>query len=403
MSLAIVEILVECNSDDKFAIQGAMQVTADRLRQKWADKRLWNAVFNSLPKKKKLLTDLKLAAKVFYGNPADKSFEEKLRQVLQEQQKFSIKATQKAAREYTDTLTEELFLADTGFREILRGISKPRPPEDPLAGGTSAGKPAAACPPKKVKATRPILPAEQELQTALAALQKLPPKRIPQPASMPKGSHVPSISPNPRFVGREDELKQLAVWLKKGKKPVVIGQAASVDGMGGVGKTQLASEFAWRYGKYFSGGVFWLNFADPDLIPFEIAACGDPVNGSPLDVRVKRVLLEWQSEIPRLLIFDNCEDLHRLAQWLPQKGGSRVIVTTRQNNWDPALEVKSLLLGPLERQKSLALLRGYGGILAKDDRSPDLIAAELKDLPLALHMAGSLLGASLLRINRKSF
>ncbi len=126
MSLAIVEILVECNSDDKFAIQGAMQVTADRLRQKWADKRLWNAVFNSLPKKKKLLTDLKLAAKVFYGNPADRGFEGKLSQVLQEQQKFSIRAAQKAAREYTDTLTEELFLADTDFREILRGISKPR-------------------------------------------------------------------------------------------------------------------------------------------------------------------------------------------------------------------------------------------------------------------------------------
>ncbi len=183
----------------------------------------------------------------------------------------------------------------------------------------------------------------------------------------------------------------------------MIGQAASVDGMGGVGKTQLASEFAWRYGQYFSGGVFWLNFADPDLIPFEIAACGDPVNGSPLDVRVKRVLLEWQSEIPRLLIFDNCEDLHRLAQWLPQKGGSRVIVTTRQNNWDPALEVESLLLGPLERQKSLALLRGYGGILAKDDRSLDLIAAELKDLPLALHMAGSLLSASPLGIKPEDF
>ena len=42
----------------------------------------------------------------------------------------------------------------------------------------------------------------------------------------------------------------------------------------GYGKTQLAVEFAYRYGQFFAGGVFWLSFADPVGIDAEIAACG---------------------------------------------------------------------------------------------------------------------------------
>ena len=37
-----------------------------------------------------------------------------------------------------------------------------------------------------------------------------------------------------------------------------IGQSVAVTGMGGMGKTQLAREFAYRYGRFFDGGVFWL-------------------------------------------------------------------------------------------------------------------------------------------------
>ncbi len=45
--------------------------------------------------------------------------------------------------------------------------------------------------------------------------------------------------------------------------------------MGGIGKTQLAVEFAYRYGRYFHG-VHWLDARDPGLLPAEIAACGAP-------------------------------------------------------------------------------------------------------------------------------
>ncbi len=102
--------------------------------------------------------------------------------------------------------------------------------------------------------------AEEELKAALLKLAELPEREVPQPAPMPEGSRFPSIRPNPLFVGREDELKELAKYLKGGES-VAIGQVAAATGMGGIGKTQLASEFAHRYGQYFAGGVYWLSFA----------------------------------------------------------------------------------------------------------------------------------------------
>jgi len=243
----------------------------------------------------------------------------------------------------------------------------------------------------------PLEAGEDELKVALARLAELPENVIPKPALLPSGSHFPNICPNPLFVGRDDDLKQLACWLKGGGL-VTIGEEATTTGIGGIGKTQLANEFAHRYGQYFTGGVFWLSFAEPELIPSAVAACSDFEEAKPLEIKVKQVLSKWQSGIPRLLIFDNCEDSQLLVQWQPPTGGSRVLVTSRQRNWDPALEVKQLPLGLLKRAESTALLRGFLGDLLGEDLDLNLIAAELEDFPLALHMAGSFL-----RTNRHDF
>jgi hypothetical protein len=45
LGLAIVEGMADYNSDDYLAIEGAMLATAERLSKKWADKQLWNALF----------------------------------------------------------------------------------------------------------------------------------------------------------------------------------------------------------------------------------------------------------------------------------------------------------------------------------------------------------------------
>jgi hypothetical protein len=82
-------------------------------------------------------------------------------------------------------------------------------------------------------------------------------------------------APNPLFVGREDEMRDLNRMLTPGSGALV-GVHAAVIGMGGVGKTQLAVEYAHRYGHLYQGGVFWLNFAGEEDPINEVARCGGP-------------------------------------------------------------------------------------------------------------------------------
>ncbi|HEY0602293.1 MAG TPA: hypothetical protein VGD58_05235, partial [Herpetosiphonaceae bacterium] len=149
---------------------------------------------------------------------------------------------------------------------------------------------------------------------------------MPDPAPLPSGSRMP-LSRNPLFVGREDDLRALAGVLKAGGT-AAIGQIAAATGLGGIGKTQLACEFAHRYGQLFTGGVFWLSFADPAVVPSEVAACGGAsgmnlgaeYEAQSLDRQVQIVLTKWESDLPRLLVFDNCEDEALLDEWRPKTG-----------------------------------------------------------------------------------
>jgi hypothetical protein len=244
---------------------------------------------------------------------------------------------------------------------------------------------------------RPVEP--EVLAAAEQRLVALPLDIIPDPAPLPEGSRLP-FRPNPLFVGREAELRHLARVLK-GDGMAAIGQAAAATGVGGFGKTQLAVEFAHRYGQYFMGGVFWLSCATLEAIPHEVAACGgagylelrpDFADLS-LEEQVRLVLGAWQSPLPRLLVFDNCEETGSLATWRPPTGGCRVLVTSRRADWDPALGVQTLPLDVLPRGQSVTLLGRFRPELPADDATLHTIAAKLGDLPLALHMAGNFLRA----------
>jgi hypothetical protein len=173
----------------------------------------------------------------------------------------------------------------------------------------------------------PVSP-PSEAETA-ATLAALPLDAVPEPGALPPGSHMP-LSRNPLFVGREDDLRALARHLKA-------GETAAVS----------------------QGQVGWVE-----------------------DV--------WQAPLARLLVFDNCEKPELLRRWRPTVGGCRVLVTSRRGGWDPGLGVWPLPLGTLPRPKSVELLRGFRPDLGEDP-ALDEIAAELGDLPLALHLAGSFL------------
>jgi hypothetical protein len=235
--------------------------------------------------------------------------------------------------------------------------------------------------------------APARLAAAQAHLASMPTDVLPPRGALPAGSRMP-LAPNPLFVGRGDELLQVAAALRGGDTTVALGQVVASTGLGGLGKTQLAVELVHRYGRYFAGGVFWLSFASADEIPLQVAGCAGPgLEARPLEERVQRVKDAWQSAVPRLLVLDNCEEESLLDSWRPPSGGCRVLVTSRRSHWSPTLGVTALPLDLLPRADSIELLRRYRPDLGHEDPGLDAIAQELGDLPLALHLAGSYLHA----------
>ncbi|MEI7770245.1 MAG: tetratricopeptide repeat protein [Chloroflexales bacterium] len=241
------------------------------------------------------------------------------------------------------------------------------------------------------------------LESAMERFHAMPRDHVPPPAPLPELHRMPLI-PNPHFVGRESDLRDLAVMLKGEGTNAVIGQAAAVTGMGGIGKTNLATEFAYRYGQFFAGGVYWLSLADPANIDAEIAACGHTLDlpsfaDLSLAEQVARVQMAWRQPIPRLLIFDNCDDgtsdssqAERLIQkWRPASGGCRLLITSQRARWSRSLDITVLSVGVLHRTESIGLLQHHRPDLVANDPALDRIADELGDLPLALHLAGSFL------------
>lgn len=246
----------------------------------------------------------------------------------------------------------------------------------------------------------PPRPADGDaVRNANRTLDGMPLDDVPRPEiSLPHGSRLPPFGANAVFVGRDDDLRFLARSLK-GSAGSVRSPIAGISGLGGVGKTQLAGEFVYRYGKFFEGGVYWLRFSDPDNVTAEIVACGSSGSAElgsdfPMllfDDKVKRVTATWQNELPRLLVFDGCRDINLLASWARGSGGCRVLVTSRAAFEDAAMGLKFVELDVLSREESIELLRGHLDDILADDTVLDGIAAVLGDLPLALNLAARFL------------
>lgn len=213
-----------------------------------------------------------------------------------------------------------------------------------------------------------------------------PPPPTPGLAPLP-------FPPNPRFVGRDADLRVLAALLR------LAGSVAVICGLGGLGKTQLASEFALRYGPWFPGGVCWLDAANPATLEAQIAEQGGPdlhprFAQLGLARRLALVRAAWATDTPRLLIFDNCEDPTIVFTHRPARGGCRVLATSRTRDWLCYPMAQIVDLAPISRRDSVALLRSYVQARDADEACLAGIAAAVGDLPLALHLAGRHLAAA---------
>ncbi len=186
---------------------------------------------------------------------------------------------------------------------------------------------------------------------------------------------------NPAFTGREDLLAAVRDRLQAGYSTVV----QALHGMGGVGKTQLAAEYAHRFaGSY--GLAWWINAEQGGLIGDQVAGLGQALGcipaGAGSEAVRAAVLAELRQHGRWLLIFDNAETPADVAPWLPG-GGGHVVITSRERGWDEV--AAPVEVDVLTRAESIEMLRSrLPGLTAADAGG---LAAELGDLPLAIAQA----------------
>jgi len=223
-------------------------------------------------------------------------------------------------------------------------------------------------------------------------LRRREPARATRPGELPAGLRLP-FDRNALFTGRAEVLERLARGLMAGDGTAAVVTQA-IHGMGGVGKTQLAVEFAYRYGHRFRG-VHWVNAREPAGIAAEIAACGEWMGVQPWPAeqteQVAATLAAWRDGGPRLVVLDNLEDVAAAREWLRrlrQESGARVLLTARRGDWPRDLGLAPLRLDVFSAEESLAFLRQYLPPGRANDDELEALAERLGRLPLALELAG---------------
>jgi len=209
------------------------------------------------------------------------------------------------------------------------------------------------------------------------------------PGALPPTWNVPH-NRNPNFTGRKEHLASLKMSLSSGN-PAALTQA--IHGLGGVGKTQLALEYAYRNSAEYDI-VWWVRSEEPVTLAAEYASLATALDMPEKEAADQEVIIhavkQWLEQNPKwLLVFDNAKDRADVNDYLPQGKTGHVLITSRNANWRGTATLLDVKV--LKRSESIDLLLKRTGYTDKE--SADALADALGDLPLALEQAGAYMEA----------
>ena len=202
---------------------------------------------------------------------------------------------------------------------------------------------------------------------------------------------------NVNFTGRENLLAEVYNQLSKtGSKRW--NHRLAIYGLGGVGKTQLALEYAYSQKENYDGGVYWISavsqatiFSGFQDIAKRTSCVAKIENLKPSEVAAQ--VLTWLNRTEKwLLVIDNLEDVSVIDGYVPDLSPGHTLITTRNQHYDqiPAEGLEIDVLG-VDDAINLLLIRSK---LSADGHSDDKIygvaaeiTRELGYLPLAIEQA----------------
>ncbi|MGH8905427.1 MAG: TIR domain-containing protein [Egibacteraceae bacterium] len=209
------------------------------------------------------------------------------------------------------------------------------------------------------------------------------------PGSGVRRPAMPAIFEAPRrpapLAGRDEVLAELRQRLA--------GMTQTLAGGGGVGKTVLAAEYAWRYRSDYAL-VWWVPAEQrPLILDSYIRLAGELDVAVPDDLEALPRLIHRALDASAgrwLLVFDNAPDFGAVAPFLP-RGDGHVLITSRNPAWGgPSATIDVECLDQSTAARYL-LTRLKGEPSEAERAGADALAVELGGLPLALAQAGAYL------------
>jgi NB-ARC domain len=202
------------------------------------------------------------------------------------------------------------------------------------------------------------------------------------------------------FTGRRDLITMLHDRLTT-TGAAALTQALAISGLGGIGKTQIAVEYAYRYRGHYQA-IFWVAAASRETLVADFVALAHrlelPERMLEDQYLIVAAVKRWLEGHPGwLLILDNADELDLLSDFLPVGESGSLLLTTRAQatgSTAPSISVEQMS----KEEGSVLLLRRAKVLPAAgtlDQAAPevrDLAAAivrELDGLPLALDQAGA--------------
>jgi tetratricopeptide (TPR) repeat protein len=204
---------------------------------------------------------------------------------------------------------------------------------------------------------------------------------------------------NPFFTGREGILSQIRGALLANRS-AALNQPMALSGLGGVGKTQTAVEFAYRYASEYDY-VLWVQGDSPDSIRSGFVTLSETLDipeRTAEDIsKIVKAVKEWLATHERwLLVIDNADLPAIISDFVPLNHKGHIIITSRAQVFHSIGIASPIALEEMTAEEAIGFLERRTG--RKLDDVEELSAAnklseELGYLPLALEQAGAFIAA----------